>query len=256
MKSRTRRFRITFVFSSLFATSVSFAQPSADTTTSAFLDFGRFSTIAPADQLSFLDRLKWAGMIFVNAPAARRIVSLYDYTRQDIVNNQCSNNRMQDHHALLVASLVPTNAAIEAILSQQNSGNNDQNLVLPELTGRAWVTETELADLLPNVSGSDDVPQPELVWNELSFSNSCELQQIIENLDYDDFTWHLVDDPKLRSIIQAESNEAAQDASIQERIIVTEQLFPASSRRRQYFAECEPSSQHQLAGNSICDAAP
>ena len=263
MKSRTRRSRITFLFSSLFATSVLFAQPPDDTAASAFLDFGRFSTIAPADQLGFLDRLKWAGMIFVNAPAAKRIVSLYDYTRQDITDNQCSSNRMQDHHALLVTSLVPTDAAIEAISSRPDYDSSVQNRALLELEERAWITEAALVNLLPDISDSNNVPKSEPVWYELSFSNSCELQRIIENLDYDDFTWRLVDDPKLRSIIQTGLDEAGQAASIQERIIITEPLFPASSR--QYFAECEPSNQPRLAQlqlarnsttNSICDTAP
>ena len=261
MKSRARRSRISFFFSCLFATSTLFAQPPADTTTSAYLDFGRFSTIAPADQLGFLDKLKWAGMIFVNAPAARRVVSLYDYTKRDIMAADCSSDRIRNHHALLVASLVPTDAVIAALDAiEQNSGNKDgdHDDVLSGLRGRSWVAQEDpaLKTLLQEGNDSSsallNVPEPELVWHEFSFSNSCELRELIESLNYDDLHWRFVDDPKLRSVIQSVSDSDAQE----ERIIVAERLFPEATRSRQYFAECEPSSELPLADGSLCDTMP
>ena len=259
MMKRTRQSRIPLYFALLFATNALFAQPTGDNPPSAYLDFGEFSSIAPADRLGFLDRLKWAGMIFVNAPAARRVVPLYDYTREGIGNADCSSDRIQDHRALFVTSLVPTDDVIAALQAiQANSGNEagSHDDVLSGLEEGSWVEDSVLRNLLqPGGESSSpplDVPEPELVWHEFSISNSCELQQSIADLDYGALTWHSVDDPKLRTIIQSGPSEN----NPRERIIMAEQLFPESALNGQYYAECKPSNELQLADDSLCDTVP
>ncbi len=45
-----------------------FAVAQTETATSPYLDFGEFKTVVDADKVDALDKLKWAGMQFVNAP--------------------------------------------------------------------------------------------------------------------------------------------------------------------------------------------
>ena len=196
-------------------------------------------------------------MILVNAPAARRVVSLYEYTRQGIRDADCSSDRIQDHRALFVTSLVPTDAviaALQAIQSSSGSEAGNHGDVLFRLEEGSWVDPEDLQNLLQPGSDSSsaplDVPEPELVWHEFSISNSCDLQQSIADIDYGALTWHSVDDPKLRTIIQYEPEDP------QERIIVVEQFFPESALNREYYAECKPSNELQLTGDSLCDTVP
>lgn len=261
MKKGARRSRIPLHFVLLFATSALFAQPAGGNPPSAYLDFGEFSSIAPADRLDFLDWLRWAGMIFVNAPAARRIVPLYDYASERIENADCSSDRIQDHRALFVTSLVPTDAviaALQAIPSSSGSEPGNHGDVLSRLEEGSWIDpeDPDLQALIQSMSGASptpsDVPEPELVWHEFSISHSCELRESIADLDYGALTWHSVDDPKLRTIIQ--SGPGGDDP--QERIIVAEQLFPESALNGQYYAECKPSDELRLAGDSLCDTVP
>ena len=254
MKKQATRPRMLFIVVSLFASSVLFAQPPADTSADSFLDFSQFSMIAPADRLGFLDHLKWAGMRFVNAPAARRVVSLYEYSSDAIANVTCSDDRLRDHHALVVTELVPTNSVIVALESHrsgQSTAGNIEELIrqLPDPEVNPWMTTSGLQDFLQkDPSLPNNVSDPMPVWGELSFSNSCELQQMVEDLDYDAVTWHPVDNPKLRSFIQSEP-----DQTTSAKIIATGSFFPEHIETAQYFAECLPANERPHVGSSYCD---
>lgn len=260
MRKHATRVRMLAVFAPLFVSSALFAQPPSDTTTTSFLDFGQFSTIAPADRLSFLDQLKWAGMMFVNAPAAKRVVSLYEYSSDTIASAGCSDDRLRDYRALVVTRLVPADsviAALEYSRADQSATGSAENSSIEELMRQLsgpqvnpWITESMLQNLLrdnPSLTNEDLVPTP--VWGEISFSNSCELQQMVANLDHDAITWHLVDNPKLLSFIQSASDQATPA-----KIIATNSFFPEHTEMTQYFAECVPANQRPHVGRSYCDA--
>lgn len=92
-----------------------------------------------------------------------------------------------------------------------------------------WITEGTLGDIL-NRSGADNledivsIPEPVPVWRELSFSNSCELRDILDDLDQPPPEWHVVDDPKLFSIIQADADNDDDEGAFNPHIIVTATL--------------------------------
>ena len=251
MKKQAMRPRMLFVVAPLFASSVLFAQPPADTTTAPYLDFKQFSTIAPADRIGFLDQLKWAGMKFANAPAAKRIVSLYEYSSDTIADVSCSDDRLRDHHALVVTKMIPIDSVIAALPSDaENTPALKEQLADPQKN--PWITNSALQELLKNGSILPSrVTTPMPVWGELSFSNSCELQKIAANLDHDAVTWHMVDNPKLLSVIQSEPNGATPA-----KIIVTDSFFPKQTGMKQYFAECVPANERPFVGSSYCDAVP
>ena len=254
MKTKATLPRLLFVVVPLFASCVVFAQPRADTTTAPFLDFKQFSTIAPADQLGFLDKLKWAGMKFANAPAAKRVVSLYEYGSDAIADVTCSTDRLRDHHALIVTRMVPTSSVI-ATLETYGDASSDPiktNELITQLSDpqeNTWIAKSELAKHLPHdPTLLDQVADPEPVWGELSFSNSCELREIAADLDYDAVTWHMVDDAKLRSLVPSERNDTTTA-----KFIVTDSFFPEQTEIKQYFAECVPASRRPYTRNSYCD---
>ena len=49
-----------------------------------YLNFAEFTALRNADDLGFLDYLKWSGMTLVNAPALQNVTAVYGYTDQTI----------------------------------------------------------------------------------------------------------------------------------------------------------------------------
>ena len=211
---KTMRSIAALVFVLLLVPNAAFAQPLAVGSETPYLDFGQFSTVAPEDQLSFLDKLKWAGMNIVGAPAAGGIVSLYEYDSAEIKMAPCSQGPLQDHHALLV-----------------------------------WRQQVQNSDADTQSQGNGAANGFEPVWGELSFSNACELQEALAQNNGPGILWQPIDDAKLRTISRISAGETG--GSDEFHVIVTEPFFPETAPTR-YFAECAPTKDLQRDGKSLC----
>ena len=253
MMAKAARFFIPVILALLFAPSTVFAQISAPKATPQYLDFTQFSTIVSADQLSFLDKLKRAGMKFVNAPAEKRVVSLYEYSKKDFENYECSDKQLQEHHALLVAQLI-SKTSDNAARSVDPRDEKTLNKLKAMLKAAPWLTREDLehAEFEPETLQRLGI-KAEPVWHEIAFSNSCELQKMVVDLDYKAVGWHVVDDPKLRSIIQSRVDTSMSASAFKPGVIATTSFFSKSSGQRQYFAECQPNHKLKAVGASLCD---
>lgn len=254
MRTKTLGLCISLIVAHLFTGSSAFAQSPADQTVPEYLDFSQFETIVPADRLGFFDSLKWAGMKFVNAPAANRIVALYEYdARGAIEGTSCSDKRFQSHHALIVDRKVSAREMIEIVEETTLSDGACQQVdIVAELNRNQWVSKktlTAILDECPQLSNS--VPEAAPVWYELSFSNSCELRDILSDLDYDTVVWSPANDPKLRSIVESRATSTDSNNASGPRVIVTDRFFAASSQKR-YFAECRFLADPQTDNLSLC----
>lgn len=209
---KTMRSIAALAFVLLLVPKAALAQPVPET---PYLDFGQFSTVASEDQLGLVDKLWWAGMNFVGAPAAGEVVSLYEYGSAEITVASCSQDPLQDHHALLVRRQQAQDEDPKA-QSQENGVAND---------------------------GS------ELVWGELSFSNACDLQEALTNSNDSVILWQPIEDAKLRTISRTLASKASESDEFH--VIVTEPFFPETAPTR-YFAECAPRKERQLDGKSLC----
>ena len=230
---------------------------------SSYLDFRQFSTIVPADKISFLDKLKLAAMRIVKAPALKEVVALYEYTTDNIDASQCSNAQFQDHYALLVAQGYEKES-VDPVLA--NIGNSEESrevslleAELAALDPDEWITRPNLESAFGPVGQSPDnmlwshvVPGPEPVWREVSFANSCDLQRVVRDLDRAVGGWRPVSDPKLRSIFESGANSDDNNNASAARVIVAHPFFAESSEPKNYLAECEPAYVRNSAGASLC----
>ena len=259
MRTKTPRFCISLIVAHLFIGSPAFAQNPVGQAAPEYLNFDQFETIVPADRLSFFDRLKWAGMKFVNAPAADRIVSLYEYDMNSAnQHTDCSDTRLQSHHALLIDQQISTSEMISVVESSDIESSSRTtcalNEVISELNQRQWVSKTMLDGILGRNNCQqlvESVPGVAPVWHEFSFSNSCELRDALLDLDYDTVVWSLANDPKLRSIIESQTTNTDPSTAPGLRVIVDDQFFAASSQK-QYFAECKLQANRQNDNFSLC----
>ena len=259
MMIKTLRFCMSLIVAHLVIGSPAFAQNPVGQAAPEYLNFGQFETIVPADRLSFFDRLKWAGMKFVNAPAADRIASLYEYdTNSANQNTDCSDTKLRSHHALLIDQKISTSEMISVAKSGDMESSFKTtcalNDVISELNQRQWVSKAMLDGILGRNNCQqlvESAPDVAPVWHEFSFSNSCELRDILLNLDDDTVAWSLANDPKLRSIIESATTNTDPSTAPGLRVIVDDQFFAASSQK-QYFAECKFQTDNQNDNFSLC----
>lgn len=242
---------IVLVFFALFTAGTTSAQTPDGNSTYAYLGFSQFTTIKAANKLRFFDRLKWAGMVFVNAPAAKRVAALYEYKNNEIASADCSDNELRDQFALLVTQLVPT----EAVLANHEAQIREAGSLEFTLRDTPWLTRAGLKDLLPNELKeiSDEAPT-EPVWHELSFSNSCDLKETITSLDYQTLTWSRAENPKLRSIIRSGAESLTRETSFKAQVILASPLFSKQAVQKQYFAQCKPVNDLRHARTLLCGA--
>lgn len=249
MRRKVLRSCILSVTVNLFTAGILSAQVSTDVTKPAYLGFEQFSTVAIADRLGFLDKVIWAGMNFVYAPAAKRIVPLYEYNSEDIAKADCSADKHRTQRALLATWLVPKKAVPGKLLSKPSvelgRGFEGQD---------KWLTLAELKELLPkahNLEGYRGMSVP--VWHELSVSNSCDLKRAVADLDYKALAWHPIDNPKLLSTIRSKDDSVGLMAAFKAHVIVTEPFFSKKIRQKKYFAECIPLKKRERTYASICN---
>lgn len=225
------------------------AQTKMTKPSSTYLDFAQFSTVVAADELSFGDKLWWEGMRFVRNPAAKRVVPLFKYKKDDATKFDCSDKRLQNNYALLLTRLWPRDAVVKAsIMYPAMEAGVDILIAKPK--GMKWFTKHDLAKAnfdgeTMKKLGIKAVP----VWHGIGFANPCELKDKVTGLDYQAHEWRVITDPKLRYI--ATSGIVAKEPAIIATANLLEQKVGAVAGR-QYFAECLPESQLQSAGATIC----
>ena len=101
--SQIIKYTIGLVF--LFYVQLSLSEE-CDSMDSSHFNFDHFSTVADNDKLNFFDNLKMAGMIFINAPALKKIHVLFAYTDGDISENidkACSNDILKNIYGLVLS---------------------------------------------------------------------------------------------------------------------------------------------------------
>ena len=207
----------------------------------AHLNFEQFSKIVDADEVGFFTTLKWAGMKLVNSRVANRVVSLYDYEAKSLLHGTCSESSYSDNHALLVNWAVAAGEAITA-LEEVNLGLQSQKLEA-EFSDREWVPVDGLMKFFSSYDIDEEIwrkniPEPEPVWYEKAFVNSCQLQEFVANLHYAGLVWQPVFDEKLRAIAKNSAvNASDYDRALAASVIVTEPIM-GSGEHVQYFAEC------------------
>ena len=217
----------------------------------AHLNFEQFSTVVHSDHVSILTTLKWAGMRWVNAPAADRVVTLYEYDAGAITALEaCSESGYSSDHALLVNWAIPTTDTMTA-LADAGVGLNSQPSNYSEdlqaaLGGGDWVTVGNLVTTLASYEIDNQlwegrIPQPSPVWHELPFVNSCRLQETVANLDDSALAWQPVLDQKLKEIAElavvGDGEYAGTPSVISPHVIVTKAI-EGPVEHEQYFAEC------------------
>ena len=222
----------------------------------AYLDFRQFSTIVSADQIGFLLNLKRVGMKIVNAPAEKRVVSLYKYKKEDFAKYKCSDEQLKEHHALLVAQVV-SKTSIDAASSVDPRDKKTLSKLKAMLKATAWITHEDLehTGVEPKTLQRLGI-KAEPVWYELTFSNSCELQKMIVDLDYKTVDWHIVDDPKLRSIIRSGVDTHMSAKAFKPSVIAATSFFSKNYGKKQYLAECQLNYKFKTAGTSLCGKVP
>lgn len=216
----------------------------------AHLNFEQFSTVVRADEVSFLTTLKWAGMILVNAPAADRVVTLYEYEAGSMGLGDCSESGYSSDHALLVNWAIPATAMIAALEEAGVSLDSEQwdlSRGAPQALGDGeWVTVGTLVATLDSHNidegyWSEVFPEPSPVWHELPFASSCGLQETVATLDDSALVWQPVLDQKLKAIARfpdiVDGGAAGALPPISPRVFVTRAL-EGPVETAQYFAEC------------------
>lgn len=222
-----------------------------ETIVPAYLNFEQFRTVVDADKLGFYGTLKYAGMKFVNAPAAGRVVSLYEYDAESIVVNSSCSGEYKSEYALLVNWAVPSKA-VEARWSPDMLGETTEQAewasdVWEEdlhkmLVDRDWILVETLSSYDSEGKLKGIIPEPVPVWYEVPFVNACELQRSVENLDDGAWNWNQVSDDKLKRIAEypwvnkGENHDAWPVHSTH--VIVTEPISEAGDYV-EYFAECQ-----------------
>ncbi|MDE0208171.1 MAG: hypothetical protein OXP66_19320 [Candidatus Tectomicrobia bacterium] len=174
-----------------------------------FLDFRDFSGIRDAEDLGFLDYVKWSGMILVNAPALKNIVAVYGYAEHEIEepeNENCFDRELGNFHVLSVDERLPVEQVISSLESKveilresiisagmerahEDTKNADGKLdvdgivVLPNV----WRRETELSEELNSFKellGQADWITPVMINAVLDDSDLANLKAI--GGDFDD----------------------------------------------------------------------
>ena len=252
MITQTARFFLPVVLIPLLATSTALAQTTTSKIKPEYLDFSQFATIVSAEEVGLGKQFKWAGMKFVNAPAEKRVISLYKYAKEDIADYKCSDKRLQNHYALLVGQLIP-----KASVNSARADDPKEQSKLKALKGIAnakqWLTNADLMNSKLNVATLQKLGiRAEPVWYELTFSNSCELKKMLVDFDYKSVDWHVVHDPKLRSIIQSKAVPLMLHKTFTPSVIAAVSLFEKSSGKKQYFAECQSKTDREAVETSLC----
>ena len=214
-----------------------------------FMDFAQFETVVAADKLRFVDHLRWAGLKIVKSPAVERVVPLFKYSEDDLRKSECSIKHLKGHYALVVANLIPS-ASVYAASSSDPKEQRKLERLKAEVSNGSWLTkeDVENAKLKPEILEQFNI-KPKPVWNEISFSNSCELKDTITGFGYiGAHKWYSVKDPKLRSIAKAGLRVPSKPS-----IIAATSLFGERSGEAPYFAECQANIKAKESGSSLCE---
>lgn len=238
MIAKTVRLGVLVVLIPLFAARSGIAQDLPPATVPQYPDFSKFSTVVPADQLGFFDRLRLAGMKFVKAPAVKRIVPLYKYSKEDIVRSKCSRDTMRDRRALVFAQLIPVDRD-----SSVGSGEREGDGSSETRTASRW-----------REPGSDQDARGTAVpvWYGLRFSDSCDLREQIKGLEVRGVDWQIAGSPTLRSIIRGEGTTAQAGNTSTLGLISTEPFTLAGNNKPQYLAECASGNRAGASGSASC----
>lgn len=248
MLKRSIAFAVALLVGPLFSVNVAVAQ--VERAGGAYLNFEQFETVVEAGDVSFIDKLKWAGMKLVNSPAAKRVVSLYDYDAGAITEGKCSDDQYKDYRALVVNSALSSEELIKAVEEAGVSMNLQMadvgKSLGSKLKEKPWITQEAWINAVSSY-GIDIaeqnivIPEPKTVWHELPYSNGCQLQRTVASFDYDAVVWQQVFDPKLLSITQLRNMGTgkgnALDGVSSPHLIVTDPIV-TSVEARHYFAEC------------------
>ena len=217
-----------------------------------YLDFGQFSHIVDSDEVGLWTKLKWAGMKYVDAPNANRVVSIYEYDANAISEGQCTDEPRDKTHALLV------NWAIENEELARIIEDNGWQMLPASLSDTEWVTKDQLDSLAMSEHASDfdwsalaESFHP--VWDEVWFANSCDLQRTVSRVADANFVglqWQPVSDDRLRWVadVYGIDNLFADDPP--GKVIVADKVFEHRDVDH-YFAECGAST----APDTLCSDA-
>ncbi len=260
MNAALRSLQLGAAAASIVYCSVAAAQTAETTTAEAYLGFEQFSTVIPYDHVDFIDKLKWAGMKFFNAPAADRVVSLYDYRTGKLAGAECLSGNLKDQYALFVNWLVPKDAIVHTL---RVKGVVDEDAV--EVIGNEewsnvgeWVSTVAVAAWFENIARQtkneeikDLFIEPEPVWHELSFANECDLRDSVTELKGKKIRWYPVLNAKLRSVIEERAGATGQEIKRVPHVFVANKLAEIEPEKR-YWAECFPGNGKSAAMKNLC----
>ncbi|MCY4501819.1 MAG: hypothetical protein OXE57_09695 [Alphaproteobacteria bacterium] len=261
VKSALRNIQLGAAAASIIYCSVATAQTSETTTAEAYLGFEQFSTVVPYDRVDFVDKLKWAGMKFFNAPAAGRVVSLYDYRTGKLAGVECLSGNLKDQYALFVNWLVPKDAIIHTVKGVV--GEDAVKVIGNEEWSNAgeWVSAVAVAAWFEDIAKQTKNEElknlfiePEPVWHELSFADECDLRDSVTELKGKNIRWYPVLNAKLRSVIGEGTGATSQEIKREPHVIVAKKLAEVEPEKR-YWAECFPRSGESAAMKNLCGAS-
>jgi len=202
----------------------------------SYLDFGQFRNVVESEQIGLWTKLKWAGMKYVDAPNANRIVSIYEYDADTISENDCTDDPRPANRALLVnwaihSEKLPT-AGVLQNLSQ----------------GKDWITAEQLEEWVKagQLGETYDASEFEPVWNEFWFANTCHLLDTVDNVGSPGLSWQPIQDDRLRWIVENGP------AKMQPKVIVPAKLFETKPADH-YFAECISGPEGPEGPDNLCN---
>ena len=263
MKAVLKSMQLGAAAASIVYCSVAMAQTVETTTVKAYLGFEQFSTVVPYDHVNFADKLKWAGMKFLNAPAADRVVSLYDYRTVKLAGAECLGGNLKDQYALLVNWLVPKDAIVHTLRIKGVAGEDVVEVIGNEEWWGVgeWVSTAAvaawfkaIAEQTKNEELKELAIEPQPVWHELSFTDECELRDSISELKGKKVRWYPVQNAKLRSVIKERTGAAGQEIKWEPHVIVAKKLAEVEPEKR-YWAECFPGNGKGAAMKNLCGAS-
>lgn len=217
------------------------------------LNFEQFKVVVDADELEFYETLTYEWMKFVNAPAAERVVLLYEYEAELIEEARlsCSDPVYTSGRALLVNSAVSRSVLVGR---DDLPSISDSNLVNGE-----WVLvdafdefdEDEKRGILDS-----EFEEVEPFWYEASYADLCGLQRLVQDRD-NSLNWKLVNDEKLEKIHDVKlakiyHNELSVDTWTTH-VIVAEPIPEIEGDYGKYFAECRDGSSILTRNRSLCN---
>ena len=168
----------------------------SDSSVSArYFSFNEVDIVVPEGNLTFLNNLKWSGMVLVGAPSLKRIHYLYGYSSQDLDDLICQNKDSADSKFALIldwrVSVENRNlrAVYERLRATNHSFRAEDSLLK---TPGAWVKPSHIIDQWNINSASEGIRRmAQTVEREILWNSACDLREEIQEAT--DRGWNLAE---------------------------------------------------------------